>query len=484
MNEIRKLIGPVANKVPCQCSDASILRFLKARNWNTKRAAKMLKETLKWRIEYKPEKIRWDEVAKEAETGKIYRANYFDKHGRTVLMMRPGFQNSNSVEEQIKYLVYCMENAIAKLDEGQDQMVWLIDFQKWNMACISVKVTRETARVLQDHYPERLGIAILYNPPKVFESFWLLVKPFLEHKTYKKVKFVYSDQPQSMKIMESLFDMDILESAFGGKNMDNFDFEAYAKRMKDEEKQRSDSGDALPSDQISVTSESDFLVSDVSSEVSDEVDSSYNYEIGSDLEGLDEIQRLQLDCKSKVDDTNELHGAVAGGGVFTIVALMFVTYKVVCGMFVAADDYAAVKRANEFVLREPVQMGDVTEEDLRAYDGSDPNKPLLMAIKGQIYDVSRSRMFYGPGSPYALFAGRDASRALALMSFDPKDLTGNIKGLGESELEVLQDWEYKFMEKYVKVGQLVSKNTSDSKDTENEGEARKHDDDKSQENRA
>lgn len=65
------------------------------------------------------------------------------------------------------------------------------------------------------------------------------------------------------------------------------------------------------------------------------------------------------------------------------------------------------------------------------------------------------RMFYGPGGPYALFAGRDASRALALMSFDSKDLTGNIEGLSASELEVLQDWEYKFMEKYVKVGQLV-----------------------------
>ena len=64
-------------------------------------------------------------------------------------------------------------------------------------------------------------------------------------------------------------------------------------------------------------------------------------------------------------------------------------------------------------------------------------------------------MFYGPGGPYALFAGRDASRALALMSFKPQDLTGNIDGLSTSELEVLQDWEYKFMEKYVKVGQLV-----------------------------
>lgn len=141
---------------------------------------------------------------------------------------------------------------------------------------------------------------------------------------------------------------------------------------------------------------------------------------------------------------------------FTILAAMVVVYKVVCGMFVAVEDYTAVKKANAYALREPVQLGDVTEEELRAYDGSDPEKPLLMAIKGQIYDVSRSRMFYGPGGPYALFAGRDASRALALMSFDRQDLTGNIEGLSASELEVLQDWEYKFMEKYVKVGQLVS----------------------------
>lgn len=40
------------------------------------------------------------------------------------------------------------------------------------MSSISVKVTRETAHVLQNYYPERLGLAILYNPPKIFESFW------------------------------------------------------------------------------------------------------------------------------------------------------------------------------------------------------------------------------------------------------------------------------------------------------------------------
>lgn len=79
-------------------------------------------------------------------------------------------------------------------------------------------------------------------------------------------------------------------------------------------------------------------------------------------------------------------------------------------------------------------------------------------------------MFYGPGGPYAMFAGRDASRALALLSFDPQDLTGNIEGLSEDQLEILQDWEYKFMEKYAKVGQLVSEKTQ--KHNEN---AKEHD---------
>lgn len=103
---------------------------------------------------------------------------------------------------------------------------------------------------------------------------------------------------------------------------------------------------------------------------------------------------------------------------------------------------------------EPVQVGEITEEELRQYDGSDPEKPLLMAIKGQIYDVSESRMFYGPGAAYALFAGKDASRALAKMSFESQDLNGDISGLTPMELSALNDWEYKFATKYAKVGTI------------------------------
>lgn len=75
-------------------------------------------------------------------------------------------------------------------------------------------------------------------------------------------------------------------------------------------------------------------------------------------------------------------------------------------------------------------------------------------------------MFYGPGGPYALFAGKDASRALAKMSFEDQDLTGDISGLGAFELDALQDWEYKFMSKYVKVGTIQKKDDEGNKSSE------------------
>ncbi|KAL4324680.1 hypothetical protein GQ457_11G014680 [Hibiscus cannabinus] len=273
IDDVRKLIGPVADKLPVLCSEASILRFLRARNWNTKKASKMLKETLKWRLQHKPEAIRWVRilfhyVAQEAETGKIYRANFGDKLGRPVLVMRPGLQNTNSQTGQIKYLVYCIENAIMNMVQDQEQMVWLVDFQGWKMGSISVKVTRETANILQDHYPERLGMGILYNPPKIFESFWMIVKPFLEPRTYKKMKFLYSNDPNSMKVVEEIFDLDTLDVAFGGRNAAGFNYEAYAKQMKEDDIKRLNS---LGSGCLSESSQQQSTDLDHGSNASDDV---------------------------------------------------------------------------------------------------------------------------------------------------------------------------------------------------------------------
>ncbi|KAM0927117.1 hypothetical protein ACQ4PT_003213 [Festuca glaucescens] len=235
IGQVRAALGKLSGKSALYCSDGSVARYLIARNWDVKKATKMLMKTLKWRSEYKPDEIRWDDISDEAATGKIYRSDYFDKSGRSILVMRPSCQNTKKAKGQVRYLVYCMENAILNLPPGQDQMVWLIDFAGFGMSHLSLHVTKLTADVLQGHYPERLGVAILYNAPRVFESFWKMASPILEPKTRNKVKFVYPDNLETDKIMEDLFNMDELECAFGGRSQATFNINDYAARMREDD---------------------------------------------------------------------------------------------------------------------------------------------------------------------------------------------------------------------------------------------------------
>ena len=98
---------------------------------------------------------------------------------------------------------------------------------------------------------------------------------------------------------------------------------------------------------------------------------------------------------------------------------------------------------------------DYSLAELAAFDGSDPSKPLLIAIRGHIYDVTRGRGFYGPGGPYGMFAGRDCTRALAKMSFEKEDFTGDVEGLKQDELDQLDEWIETFEGKYRRIGCLV-----------------------------
>jgi len=76
-------------------------------------------------------------------------------------------------------------------------------------------------------------------------------------------------------------------------------------------------------------------------------------------------------------------------------------------------------------LRGPVYF---TPEELSAYDGQDPDKPIYLAINGTVYDVSNGRQIYGPGGSYSFFAGTDASRAYVTGCF-ADDITPDMRGV-------------------------------------------------------
>ncbi|OAY60740.1 CRAL-TRIO domain-containing protein C23B6.04c [Manihot esculenta] len=232
VSELRAALGPLSGSSLKYCTDACLRRYLEARNWNVDKAHKMLEETLKWRASYKPEEIRWHEISHEGETGKVFRANFHDRYGRTVLIMRPGMQNTSCAEDNIRHLVYLIENSILNLAEGQEQMAWLIDFTGLSLSnSISVRTARDIINILQNHYPERLAIAFLYNPPRIFEAFYKAVKYFLDPKTSQKVKFVYPKDKDSVELMGSFFDIDNLPGEFGGKATMKYDHEEFSQLM-------------------------------------------------------------------------------------------------------------------------------------------------------------------------------------------------------------------------------------------------------------
>ena len=72
----------------------------------------------------------------------------------------------------------------------------------------------------------------------------------------------------------------------------------------------------------------------------------------------------------------------------------------------------------------------LTDSDLKAYDGSDPTKPIYLAINGTIYDVTAGVRHYGPGGSYHFFAGKDASRAFVTNCFE-EDGNPDLRGVEE-----------------------------------------------------
>ncbi|GBG27006.1 NADH-cytochrome b5 reductase 2 [Hondaea fermentalgiana] len=98
-----------------------------------------------------------------------------------------------------------------------------------------------------------------------------------------------------------------------------------------------------------------------------------------------------------------------------------------------------------------------TKEELAQFNSKN-GRPVYIAAKGVIYDVDPE--FYGEGGPYEMMAGKDASRALALVSLDPADVENtSLEGLTWMDLNTLDEWIAKFEMKYTRVGYLIDEKT-------------------------
>ncbi|KAH8147856.1 uncharacterized protein LAJ45_07957 [Morchella importuna] len=112
-----------------------------------------------------------------------------------------------------------------------------------------------------------------------------------------------------------------------------------------------------------------------------------------------------------------------------------------------------------FAPKQPVALAPPKEdpisvEHLAKCSGANPDYPTYVAIKGTVFDVTGNSS-YAPGGAYHVFAGKDASRALAKSSVKEEDALPEWSDLSEKEKGVLNDWFTFFSKRYNIVGKVT-----------------------------
>jgi membrane-associated progesterone receptor component len=153
---------------------------------------------------------------------------------------------------------------------------------------------------------------------------------------------------------------------------------------------------------------------------------------------------------------SDVSGSISSSGISIAITVMCIY---VLRVFVVPKRVAMTRsddqNEDDETFPDPMPKGDLTMAALRAYDGSDPTKPILLAAKGIVFDVTRGRDFYGKGGPYNAFTGIDCSRALGKVSLEKENLCADVRDFAASERDALNQWVAKFEDKYPVVGRVT-----------------------------
>ena len=167
---------PIMDEEKLWLTKECLLRYLRATKWSPTEAPKRLLASLTWRREYGLYTFTPEYISPENETGKQVILG-FDNDARPCLYLNPSKQNTAKSDRQLHHLVFMLERVIDLMVPGQESTALLINFKETGSGGASgpsVGQGKETLNILQGHYPERLGRALISE-----RMFNLTTHPFL-----------------------------------------------------------------------------------------------------------------------------------------------------------------------------------------------------------------------------------------------------------------------------------------------------------------
>lgn len=202
--QLKKWVGELQKgKVP---SDACLLRFLRARDFNIEKAREMLSHSLIWR-----KKNQIDKIMNEYQINQVVK-DYFpggwhhqDKEGRPLYLLRlgqmdvKGLVKSVGEEGLLKHTLHICEEGLRLTEEAtasQSQPItnWtlLVDLEGLNMRHLwrpGIRTLLKIIEIVEANYPETMSRVLIIRAPRVFPILWTLVSTFIDDNTRSKFLF-------------------------------------------------------------------------------------------------------------------------------------------------------------------------------------------------------------------------------------------------------------------------------------------------------
>ncbi|XP_035439828.1 protein real-time isoform X2 [Spodoptera frugiperda] len=202
--QLRKWIADLQKgKVP---SDTTLLRFLRARDFNVEKAREMLSQSLLWR-----KKHQVDRILSEYETPDVVKQyfpggwHHHDKDGRPLYILRLGQMDVKGLLKSIgedgllKLTLHVCEEGLKLLEEATNAseravQSWclLVDLDGLNMRHLwrpGVRALLRIITIVEANYPETMGRVLIVRAPRVFPILWTIVSTFIDENTRSKFLF-------------------------------------------------------------------------------------------------------------------------------------------------------------------------------------------------------------------------------------------------------------------------------------------------------
>ncbi|KAL4778810.1 hypothetical protein BJX76DRAFT_342398 [Aspergillus varians] len=207
--------------------DSLVLRFLRARKWDVKKALMMLVSTLRWRLldakvdedvmfngehlaleqlksKDPAEKKKGEDFMKQFRIGKSF-LHGVDKNGRPICYVRvrlhrAGDQSAESLE---RFTVYTIETARMMLVAPVETACIIFDMTDFSLANMDYHPVKFMIKCFEANYPECLGVVLIHKAPWIFSSIWNVIKGWLDPVVAAKIKFTKNSEELEQFISKS-----------------------------------------------------------------------------------------------------------------------------------------------------------------------------------------------------------------------------------------------------------------------------------------